>query len=101
MPHVRHHAYYPATNISKAATYDMSDSRVVNLSGRVVPMVYRYIGNEALKANVFGRCANLEGITPVMYPRLTWDVEYQPLFWAVCSPKSVLESSSKVSPARK
>eukprot|EP00903_Cladosiphon_okamuranus_P019117 g17589.t1 len=44
----------PVTDI-QVGKYDISASRVVNPSGRLVPIVYRYVGNAALKAVVFKR----------------------------------------------
>lgn len=42
--------------LAKAGKFDMSGSRVTNLEGREVPIVYRYVENAILTAEVFRRC---------------------------------------------
>lgn len=44
----------------KGGKYKSSDSRILNLSGREVPVVYRYVENEAVKAYAFSRCGFLD-----------------------------------------
>lgn len=44
----------------KGGKYKMSNSRILDLSGRKVPVVYRYVQNKAVRADVFNRCGFLQ-----------------------------------------
>jgi len=44
----------------KGGKYEMSDSRILDLSGRKVPVVYRYLQNEVARTDIFNRCGFLQ-----------------------------------------